>query len=1840
MDKSRTKLLDRVLAVTLAVIMLIAMVPMSTITAFALPFEAGGNCQETNCSGKLQWFDNSKEDGKHYLVCDNDECVRSNIENAYLVHNQGDGDADCLICNPPHAHGGFVYSVENDNKTLVATCGSAGTCNLEGRKVSITIAAPSNLEYDGTVKAATIDGAVEWKTATGNDAPEITYNAEPKAVGSYTASITVSGTTAFVEFSIVKGTPVFTVPTELTAEYGQTLADVALPAGFTWKDETESVGEIGENTFKATFTPSDTDNYNTIDNVLIKVAVGKAHSSIEAPSISGEATQTSITLKEVTPTVGDGAVEYGYVVDEADKDDPSKVTNWQSSTTFTGLEGSKTYYFYARVSETESYTSAVSTVAAIATKEKENGKITLSIASWTYGETAATPEYNIDKGDYSTVKIEYAERGGLNWDTSVPSKAGKYTVRVVCGANAVWAEAIQSYDFEIYQKEVTITWSDTTLIYNSQDQKPSASITSGVINEDDVTVLVSGETTKSAGKHRAEAILSGTDKDNYVIKSNKTQLFTINPKEVTITWPDEKLTHNGNLQPTAVINDREIFAGDVVSVKVDGAQKRPGKYTATASLRGKDASNYVINAHLTSFEFVISNLETPEDPFTIVKASDPGTEAATTNGWYNYDVIIKPKQGYKIATSDENDDTFASEIKITDSKHDYKVFLKEDRIGGGYTGEIPVGNINIDKTAPTVSVKLNEDNIWESFLNIISFDAYDRFFNTTQTVTITAKDESGTNAAGNSGIENVSYYVSNVGMTLDSVKALKDSDWTTGTTVTFNRNNNYVVYTKVVDKAGNITYASSDGFVYDDTSPVINVSFDNNSALNDKYFKNDREITIDITEHNFDAEKVDVTVTAKNADGKDVDIPDYAAYAKDPENWKNNEDNKGEDSYTLRMVFSANANYTFDVKCLDKAGNANNGVDYGTSVAPTEFTIDKTAPNVSLTIEGFADKSWAETWATAKGDGVRTAIDYNGRWSNSAAKVSATSTDDLSGIDYIEYFRTENIVTDITAPGITWSNSTKGLDANRDTFEFEVAPNEKFIVYVHVVDKAGKDIYLSSNGVIVDDKAPGGDQYSPEIDIKLPTANANGIYNKDDTVQVDLKVVEPKYSGAGTQTDTGIYSGIREIKYVIKADDIGAIEENTFNLSDGSKRDSNGLIWSWTGSITIDKAKFNSNNVVVLITAIDNAGNVHTSTTKAGDIKIDITDPEIDVFYDNDSADNAKYFKDDRTATIVVTERNFKEEDVKIAITNTDGVIPTISKWRVTEDKDNPDNTKWTATVTYSADGDYTFDIAYTDLADNACAGARYGNSVAPTEFTVDKTRPVVSVSYNNNDARNDKYFAAPRTATVVVTEHNFDVNRVTFTQTAALNGAAIAIPAASWTHSGDVHTADIVFDRDGDYTFDVSVKDMAGNESAAVNYGNSVAGKDFVIDQTIEKPTIGGIKNGGAYKNEVIPTISLNDVNYDSCEVKLVRTRLGEKNVDVTAEFIKGLSEQAQGASGTFDTFKKLVENDGIYTLTLKMVDKAGNEESEEYTFTVNRFGSVYEYSDALVELIKDGGQYVQSVGSDLVITEYNADKLLAGSLNILVTRDGENVDVDYTSDPAVNEAAGIGQSGWYQYTYTSKAANFAQDGVYKISLTSKYATDDSAENESTSVPNNSIDSQGKEIIDSMNFTVDSVAPEIRNIVNLDKRIADRDKIVDGKLNVKYTVVDVGGLQSIEITVNGKTIQTLTEKEIADNTYNFTGSFDIDEQDSTTAQKVRIKVTDLAGNVTDTDSDDFLKEHSADNENSTYVFFNKVTVSRNFFVRWYANTALFWGSIGGVIVLAAAIWFLVTSKRKKNKEK
>ena len=82
----------------------------------------------------------------------------------------------------------------------------------------------------------------------------------------------------YCEFVVAKATPTYTVPTGLTAKYGQTLADVTLPDGWSWMDSSESVGgaSTAAKTFQAKFTPKDTKNYNTVENIELEVTVNKA----------------------------------------------------------------------------------------------------------------------------------------------------------------------------------------------------------------------------------------------------------------------------------------------------------------------------------------------------------------------------------------------------------------------------------------------------------------------------------------------------------------------------------------------------------------------------------------------------------------------------------------------------------------------------------------------------------------------------------------------------------------------------------------------------------------------------------------------------------------------------------------------------------------------------------------------------------------------------------------------------------------------------------------------------------------------------------------------------------------------------------------------------------------------------------------------------------------------------------------------------------------------------------------------------------------------------------------------------------------------------------------------------------------------------------------------------------------------------------------------------------------------------------------------------------------------------------------------------------------------------
>ena len=1007
--------------------------------------------------------------------------------------------------------------------------------------------------------------------------------------------------------------------------------------------------------------------------------------------------------------------------------------------------------------------------------------------------------------------------------------------------------------------------------------------------------------------------------------------------------------------------------------------------------------------------------------------------------------------------------------------------------------------------------------------------------------------------------------------------------------ILFDEDADYTFDIAYTDRSGNV-YDSyeMDTFTIDKTNPTIQVGYDAAEEYeNGNQFRTDREATITITEHNFNAANVVAKVTASG-----TEVASYATYLKDAKNWTSNGD-----VHTAKIQYTEEAHYVFEIGYTDMAGNANDEVDYGDSVAPTVFTVDKSAPtDLDIQIAGESVKGSMKT------------IAFN-KFYDAAVTVKLSANCDISGLQSLQYQKVAD-VSEYDAAG-EWS------DYNAKT-GIVVKPSEKFVLYFRAEDKAGNVSIVRSTGIVVDNQKPIGETNAPDIDILPEEPNKNGIHNGD--VVVDLKVVDPKYTGS-VAADNGHYSGLNEITYRIYTTDTDATEVGTLldlaKKTTGAAFDDDKLVKSWAGQITVDATKFNSNNVIVEVTAKDNAGNVRTTTTVAGEIQIDITRPTIDVSYDNNDGDttfaDATYFKENRTATVVITERNFNADNVVFTIANEHETMPTIGKWKTVKASGNGDETTHTVTIVYSADGDYTFDVAYTDEAENKNRKVKYGDSLAPTEFTVDKTLPTIEITYDNNDATNGNYYDDQRTATVVITEHNFSVSRVDIALKATDNGEDSDLPVlSSWNSDGDKHTVTITYAKDGLYTFDIDYQDNAGN--ASVDEEEHI----FYVDQTAPVVSIAGIVDQSANNDEgdIGFTIQATDTNFDVFVPELTLT-------DVTGKPQKiEITSSKEITNGRIYTMKN-IEKDGIYRITCTAVDKAGNAYKEvrlvnangtAYTeqrsgadtlamFSVNRNGSAYEINKTTAELIEKF--YVQNVEKDVVLVEINADTLA----EYTVTLNGKPLTekTDYT----VSQSGGEGS--WRKYTYTIKKELFEDEGEYQVVVSSK----DSAENDAFSDVKNA----------AVNFVVDRTMP----IVTVTGMANNGRYQVEEQTVTLIPTDDGGALKSLKVyteNADGVKLKDLIDlsgdalvKALEENDGKLT--FVLKED---LYQNVRIECTDCAVDE--------------DGETNTYNYlYTNVSVSSSAFMIFWANKALRWGSIGGVLLLTAVIIFLIVSKKRKKQE-
>ena len=202
------------------------------------------------------------------------------------------------------------------------------------------------------------------------------------------------------------------------------------------------------------------------------------------------------------------------------------------------------------------------------------------------------------------------------------------------------------------------------------------------------------------------------------------------------------------------------------------------------------------------YTFIGWNREVPE--------TMPAENVTITAQWKinRYTITFDTAGGSEIASITQDYGT-AITVPANPTREGY-TFIGWDK---AIPATMPAENITVtaqwkDSEKPTGEIKISE-NSWKSFLNNITFGL---FFKDTQTVTITAADNSGETVK-------IEYLLSVKELT----KAELDGMTFTAYTAPFgiDPDNEYIIYVRLTDNAGNTDYICSDGIVFDGTNPVI-----------------------------------------------------------------------------------------------------------------------------------------------------------------------------------------------------------------------------------------------------------------------------------------------------------------------------------------------------------------------------------------------------------------------------------------------------------------------------------------------------------------------------------------------------------------------------------------------------------------------------------------------------------------------------------------------------------------------------------------------------------------------------------------------------------------------------------------------------------------------------------------------------------------------------------------------------------------------------------------------------------------------------------------------------------
>lgn len=887
--------------------------------------------------------------------------------------------------------------------------------------------------------------------------------------------------------------------------------------------------------------------------------------------------------------------------------------------------------------------------------------------------------------------------------------------------------------------------------------------------------------------------------------------------------------------------------------------------------------------------------------------------------------------------------------------------------------------------------------------------------------------------------------------------------------------------------SGEIKKSTSDDYIYDTTAPEIKSEVDDKNGT----------ITYTVTETNPDFSKFTTTLVSYNNDnnktkdndnalaateiklnGNPAKFGDLSGLLNQAENWKKTENSN---EYTAKIEFEVEGVYSTVVTAVDTAGN--------NATENASMTYDNTAPQIR-------DITVIENKKTGR---KTENLDYS--YFDKQQIVVKVVAEELVGTSYVTCKKDdkENGKSSEIQP-INRGIYKNKIDKSTFTYYFAIDADFKGKISFSTKDsndnRSTKDVNFNK-GIIVESNGKHASTASSKLETLNPRDAENGIYNE--TVRIRLSA-----------QDT--YSGLQKVAYTVtNGNTVLESSEVNFNEKGSKIRTSD---WTNILELTANESnhKFEGDKITVTFTGKDNADRDLKSWSE--NYNIDVTKPVIEAISYGSIPANSE-FNQRRTVTIRIREHNFDTTRTNVTINKNGSTV----KVPVTFTKNGD---VWTGTYTFvGGTGDALSDGDYSNIRVESTD--RAGNKQVQTKadrFTIDGTKPTMTITYDNNNAKSGSYYGEARTATITVNEHNFAPENITVD--ARKDGTPISI--SGWSGSGDTHVATVSFNADGNYTISASCKDRANNQ------GNSIETQSFTVDLTKPEIAIEGVTNGTSYTGSVLPVVRVTDTNYD--EGGVIVTLTGGKNGVRESGYSK--SSIANGQAFSFYDLEHAQKMDDCYTLTVKAVDKAGHETTQTISYRVNRFGSIYSLSKALESAVDS---YYAAASDKFAIYEQNVDEVKTSTVSYTI--DNEIVNLEEGKDYTVKHSED--RTGWNQYEYVLSKDSFAKEGVYTVSVSSEDTVGNISDNKSKGV--------------NMEFCIDNTAP-----VCIISGVEEGQKIErDASANIGIEAYDNIMFATMKVELNGEQIKS--EADLQDGKLSFTVSPTSGEQ------TLKVTCYDAAGN-------------------------------------------------------------------------